>query len=82
MFYYSKMASNVDALTSPPVYTYTTGVRGEVEPLSVMSIDGLPDHVTPRGHPIQVLIHLSDKYRCGVCTLVLREPVQSTCGHR
>ena len=35
-----------------------------------------------KGFPHEVLIIHDDKYFCGLCGLVLRNPVQTQCGHR
>ena len=41
--------------------------------------------VSRKGYPIEVLNaegNLDPKYLCSLCELVLRQPVQSFCGHR
>ena len=36
----------------------------------------------PTGFSLASLITSHDKFLCGICAKVLREPVQTTCGHR
>lgn len=40
----------------------------------------LPIHQTPAGNP--EFITVDDKYRCVVCNGIVREAVQTQCGHR
>ena len=37
-----------------------------------------------RGYPIEILVNkdFDKKFQCNVCTLILRDPIQSYCGHR
>ena len=43
---------------------------------------GHGDDSIPHGHPLAVLVTQNDKYLCGLCVYVLRDPVQIECGHR
>lgn len=41
-----------------------------------------PSNMTLKGFPKEIFSQVEEKFLCGYCELVLREPMQSACGHR
>ena len=54
--------------------------NGDTEPASLQP-QPTGNHI-PRGFPVKVLNIVDDKFLCGICNEILREPAQSKCGHR
>ena len=80
IYTFSQSAMAMSSLYLPEVTFPSVG--DDEEPISLVSLVPPPVGDPPQGFPVCVLVILSDRYLCGLCELVLKEPVQSPCGHR
>ena len=68
-------SSNLQSVLHPP---------SSISSISPLSLEGLSDRNAPTcGYPLTIIVgEVLDKLICSKCEQLLREPVQSTCGHR
>ena len=69
----------LEPVKKPPNLTLVDGG----EPQSLLSVERVKEGTNnPKCFPVRVLVTRNDKYLCGLCEDILRDPVQSQCGHR